>query len=373
MLSSKLLGSFVKSITQQQQLAQNTAVALVNANFFHTDSCKFGVRHGGAGRLYYNIMKERPLGPNKKLAPNVKYDDKKQKSQRTKQGSRIGPMENYRYIVHYPEDGKYTIKKLEMTRLGGRDPVTGRKIIGRVGGGSKRKWRWIDWQRLPEDWPRDGEDLVEKVVSINYDPNRKPMIALTGYDDKLRWQIATSGMKEGDLITTTWRIPKIPVKPIEGNSYPLGALPSGTRVCLLQKYHDSVAKSEKDLYYYNENTSGTLLKKLGDRVIVENSERMQYSFDQRCQCVVGQISIHPLKACHIGTPNRLRWLGIRPRSGLWHRKTGIHGRKIRAPPPVKTVIREEPSKDQTVVLTCKDEGNRGRIKQRKKPFPVEYW
>ena len=76
MLSSKLLCSFVKSITQQQQLAQNTAVALVNANFFHTDSCKFGVRHGGAGRLYYNIMKERPLGPNKKLAPNVKYDDK---------------------------------------------------------------------------------------------------------------------------------------------------------------------------------------------------------------------------------------------------------------------------------------------------------
>ena len=69
-------------------------------------------------------------------------------------------------------------------------------------------------------------------------------------------------MKEGDLITTTWRIPKIPVKPIEGNSYPLGALPSGTRVCLLQKYHDSVAKSEKDLYYYNENTSGTLLKKV---------------------------------------------------------------------------------------------------------------
>ena len=48
---------------------------------------------------------------------------------------------------------------------------------------------------------------------------------------------------------------------------------------------------------------------------MENSERMQYSFDQRCQCVVGQVSIHPLKACHIGTPNRLRWLGIRPRSG----------------------------------------------------------
>ena len=111
MLSSKLLGSFVKSITQQQLLAQNTAVALVNANFFHTDSCKFGVRHGGAGRLYYNIMKERPLGPNKKLAPNVKYDDKKQKSQSTKQGSRIGTVENYRHIVHYPEVRNYITQR----------------------------------------------------------------------------------------------------------------------------------------------------------------------------------------------------------------------------------------------------------------------
>ena len=61
--------------------------------------------------------------------------------------------------------------------------------------------------RLPEDWPRDGPDLVEQVISINYDPMRKPMIALTGYDDKLRWQIATSEMKEGDLITTSWKIP----------------------------------------------------------------------------------------------------------------------------------------------------------------------
>ena len=35
---------------------------------------------------------------------------------------------DYRRIVHYPEDGKYTIKKLKMTKLGGRHPVTGRKV-----------------------------------------------------------------------------------------------------------------------------------------------------------------------------------------------------------------------------------------------------
>jgi ribosomal protein L2 len=36
---------------------------------------------------------------------------------------------------------------------------------------------------------------VEKVINICYDPNRKPMIALTAYDDKARWQIATENMK----------------------------------------------------------------------------------------------------------------------------------------------------------------------------------
>lgn len=64
--------------------------------------------------------------------------------------------------------------------------------------------------------------------------NRKAMIALTGYDNKLRWQIATSSMKAGDLIRTTGKIPSNPVKPVEGDSYPLGALPLGTQICLVQ-------------------------------------------------------------------------------------------------------------------------------------------
>jgi len=57
------------------------------------------------------------VGPHRALAPGVKYD------------GRIGEIKNYRYIVHYPADGKYTIKRLPMTKLGGRDPVTKLKII----------------------------------------------------------------------------------------------------------------------------------------------------------------------------------------------------------------------------------------------------
>ena len=39
----------------------------------------------------YIVKRERPIGPHKKLAPGVRYD------------GRVGPMENYRYRVKYPE------------------------------------------------------------------------------------------------------------------------------------------------------------------------------------------------------------------------------------------------------------------------------
>ena len=92
------------------------------------------------------------------------------------------------------QDGKYTIRKLPITKLGGRDPETGRKVIGNVRGGSKQKYRWIDWKRLPDDWDR-SKDLVEKVIAVKYDPMRDAKIMLTGYEEKLRWQIATSTIK----------------------------------------------------------------------------------------------------------------------------------------------------------------------------------
>lgn len=44
-----------------------------------------------------------------------------------------------RRIVHFPEDGKYTVKPLDTTHLAGRDPVSGRKVAQGIGGGFKHK------------------------------------------------------------------------------------------------------------------------------------------------------------------------------------------------------------------------------------------
>lgn len=72
------------------------------------------------GRIDYRqdfwILREPPVGPHKQLPPFNKYK------------GRIGEWKEYKRIVHYPEDGKYTIKPLKTTKLAGRDPETGRKV-----------------------------------------------------------------------------------------------------------------------------------------------------------------------------------------------------------------------------------------------------
>ena len=37
-------------------------------------------------------------------------------------------------------------------------------MIEGVGGGNKQRFRWIDWLRLPPDWPRDGTVLEERYT-----------------------------------------------------------------------------------------------------------------------------------------------------------------------------------------------------------------
>ena len=79
-------------------------------------------------RQEFFILRDPPVGPHKRLPPNVRLH------------GRVGPNNiDYHKIIHWPEDGKYTIEPLKITKLGGRDPVTGHKVIRGVGGGYKRR------------------------------------------------------------------------------------------------------------------------------------------------------------------------------------------------------------------------------------------
>lgn len=59
---------------------------------------------------------------------------------------------------------------------------------------------------------------------------------------------------------------------------------------------------------------------------------------ETCMVTVGRVSNIDHNKRIIGKAGRNRWLGIRPSSGLWQRKGGWAGRKIKPLPPMKTYV-----------------------------------
>ncbi|KFM83087.1 39S ribosomal protein L2, mitochondrial, partial [Stegodyphus mimosarum] len=119
----------------------------------------------------------------------------------------------------YPADGKYTTKPLPIIKLGGRHPETGRVVVRTIGGGHKKLFRWVDYKR---EGPADGSTLEEKVFQVRYDPCRTASIALVASGDHKRWILASHGMKVGDIIKTSAVIPRIPIRPNDGDAHPVG-------------------------------------------------------------------------------------------------------------------------------------------------------
>ncbi|KAL5293167.1 MRPL2.2 family protein [Megaselia abdita] len=114
---------------------------------------------------------------------------------------------SYRRIVHYPENGEYTVQPLKITHLAGRDPVSGRLVAKGIGGGLKHKYHWIKWDR---QGPLEGPPQVEKVIDVIYDGCRTSKVAIVGCGDEIKYILATENMKAGDLIKTSKFIPRIP-------------------------------------------------------------------------------------------------------------------------------------------------------------------
>lgn len=214
-----------------------------------------------------------------------------------------------------------------------------------IGGGIKHKYHWINWLRTgPKDVNEKPKE--ERVLKILFDGCRTAHVALVGSGRDLYYILATMNMKEGDIIKTHMGVPRIPVIPSEGDCYTLGALPVGTMVNCVEKY-----PGLGGFLIHAAGTYGTITRKDGDRVIVKIPSKREFSLSEYCMATVGRISNEGHHKVHIGSAQANRWLGNRPRSGLWHRKTGKHGRKIKRLPPVRRYDTHEPEKDTTIQLS----------------------
>ena len=101
----------------------------------------------------------------------------------------------------------------------------GKITVRHHGGGSRRKYRIIDFKRRKDDIPAI-------VVSIEYDPNRTANIALISYaDGEKAYILAPVGLKVGDKVMNGANA-EIKV----GNCLPLEAIPVGTEVHNVELY-----------------------------------------------------------------------------------------------------------------------------------------
>jgi large subunit ribosomal protein L2 len=186
----------------------------------------------------------------------------------------------------------------------------------------------------------------EKVLEVFKDGCRTSFIALVGSGSELKYILATENMKAGDIIRTHQGIPRNFVKASEGDAYPLGALPNGTLVHCVEKY-----PGLGGFLIHSAGTFGTIVKREGDRVVIQMPSKKLFSLHETCMATVGRLSNNEHSSTPIGSAQKNRELGNRPRSGLWQRKTGRFGRKIKPLSQVQLMDVTAPTSSTKIVLS----------------------
>ncbi len=185
-----------------------------------------------------------------------------------------------------------------LTKSGGRNN-RGRITIRRRGGGSKRKYRIIDFKRNKFDIPAE-------VVAIEYDPNRSARIALLKYTDgELRYIIWPDKLKVGDKVISA-ADSQVDIKP--GNCMKLKHIPMGTLVHNLEMEPDKGGILVRSAGSWAQLTA----KERGfAQLRMPSSEIRLLKVD--CRATVGQMGLIEHSSFRRGKAGKLRWLGRRPK------------------------------------------------------------
>ena len=173
---------------------------------------------------------------------------------------------------------------------------TGRITVRHQGGGSKRKYRILDFKR-------DKDGVPAKVVGIEYDPNRTANIALLSYaDGEKRYIIAPLGLKDGDVVVSG---PESDIK--AGNCLPLRNIPVGTTV------HNIEMKPGKGAQLVRTaGASAQLMAKEDNYATLRLPSGEMRRIHLNCKATIGTIGNLDHQNVRLGKAGRKRNMGIRP-------------------------------------------------------------
>ena len=172
----------------------------------------------------------------------------------------------------------------------------GKITVRHHGGGSRRKYRIIDFKRNKVDVPAT-------VKSIEYDPNRTANIALICYaDGEKTYILAPNGLKVGDVLMNGENA-EVKV----GNCLPLSAIPVGTEIHNIELYPGKGGQ----LVRAAGNTA-QLMAKEGKYATLRLPSGEMRLVPLVCRATIGTVGNIEHGLVNIGKAGRKRNMGIRP-------------------------------------------------------------
>lgn len=181
------------------------------------------------------------------------------------------------------------------SRTGGRNNQ-GKITVRHIGGGAKRKYRVIDFKR-------NKDDIIGKVATIEYDPNRSANIALINYlDGEKRYIIAPKGLEVGNEIVSGQQV-DIKV----GNALPIMNIPVGTII-----HNIELSPGRGGQIARSAGASAQILGREDKYVLVRLQSSEMRKILGTCRATIGIVGNESWELVNIGKAGRTRHMGVRP-------------------------------------------------------------
>ncbi len=172
----------------------------------------------------------------------------------------------------------------------------GKITVRHIGGGSKKKYRIIDFKRN-----KDG--IPAKVLGIEYDPNRSANIALLSYaDGEKRYIIAPFGLHVGDTLMSGEQ-----AEVRTGNSMAMKNIPIGAQI-----YNIEMKPGAGGQLVRAAGNTAQLMAKEGKYATVRLPSGEMRLLPIDCRATIGQVGNLDNELINIGKAGKKRLRGIRP-------------------------------------------------------------
>ena len=172
----------------------------------------------------------------------------------------------------------------------------GKITVRHRGGGSRKKYRIIDFKRN-----KDG--VPATVIGIEYDPNRTANIALIAYaDGQKAYILAPEGLKDGMKVMNG-----ADAEVRIGNCLPLSVIPVGTLVHNIELFPGKGGQMVR-----SAGNSAQLMAKEGAYATLRLPSGEMRMVPVECRATVGVVGNGDHNLINIGKAGRKRHMGIRP-------------------------------------------------------------